>query len=138
MLETGFRLTVNGVERSASCEPDTPLLDVLRHDLGLAGPRFGCGMGLCGACFVLIGDRTSTSPDEGVTAGSLSVEDSGSALRQACAQARGLLLDAAARGLEVPRAALDVADGQIRTPDGPTRLSYWTLAQSGMLAPPAE
>ena len=54
MLETGFRLTVNGVERSVACEPDTPLLDVLRHDLGLAGLRFGCGMGLCGACFVLI------------------------------------------------------------------------------------
>jgi hypothetical protein len=71
---------------------------------------------------------TSTSPDEGVTAGSLSVEDSGSALRQACAQARRILLDAAARGLEVPRAALDVADGQILTADGPTGPSYWTLA----------
>ena len=57
MLETGFRLTVNGVERSASCEPDTPLLDVLRYDLSLAGPRFGCGTGLCGACFLLIGGR---------------------------------------------------------------------------------
>ena len=57
MTETEFRLTVNGAERSVTCEPDTPLLDVLRHDLGLAGPRFGCGMGLCGACFVLIEDR---------------------------------------------------------------------------------
>jgi nicotinate dehydrogenase subunit B len=355
MAETEFRITVNGAERSVTCEPDTPLLDVLRHDLSLAGPRFGCGMGLCGACMVLIGGRarascdlpvsavrgpvitveglpaggqlhpvqrafideqaaqcgyctsgmvvaavgllrdcpaptqrearealdgnlcrcgahgriiravlkaagrasddpavvgdpaagqlpasqapvrvsaggtpaaqgpapappsaspgplsvgpavpsgasplpadlaanpvlarwldfsrdgevtirigkveygqgiwtalaqvaaeelqvalarvrvapvsTGTSPDEGVTAGSLSVEDSGSALRQACAQARGLLLDAAARGLEVPRAALDVADGQIRTADGPTRLSYWTLAQPGMLDRAAE
>jgi nicotinate dehydrogenase subunit B len=353
MTETEFRLTVNGAERSVTCEPDTPLLDVLRHDLGLTGPRFGCGMGLCGACMVLIegqarpscdlpmsavggpvitveglpaggrlhpvqqafideqaaqcgyctsgmvmaaagllrdrcapteqevrealdgnvcrcgahgrivravlkaagrtsdgpavaGDpsagklpasqapvrvpaggtpagpgpvpvpsaspgplsvgpavpsgasplpadlaanpvlarwldfsrdgevtvrigkveygqgiwtalaqvaaeelqvalarvrvapvSTATSPDEGVTAGSLSVEDSGSALRQACAQARGLLLDAAARGLEVPRAAVDVADGQIRTADGPTRLSYWTLAQPGLLDRPA-
>ena len=57
MLETGFRLTVNGAERSASSEPDTPLLDVLRHDLSLAGPRFGCGTGLCGACILLIGGR---------------------------------------------------------------------------------
>ena len=354
MTETEFRLTVNGAGRSVICEPDTPLLDVLRHDLGLTGPRFGCGMGLCGACMVLIEGRarsscdlpvsavggpvitveglssggrlhpvqqafideqaaqcgyctsgmvisaagllrdrpapteqeagealdgnlcrcgahgriiravlkaagrtsdglaaagdpsagqppasqapvrvpawgtpagqgsvpvpsaspgplsvgpavpsgasplpadlaanpvlarwldfsrdgevtvrigkveygqgiwtalaqvaaeelqvtlarvrvapvsTAASPDEGVTAGSLSVQDSGSALRQACAQARGLLLDAAARGLEVPRAALDVADGQIRTADGPTRLSYWTLAQPGMLDRPAE
>jgi nicotinate dehydrogenase subunit B len=351
MAQTQFRLTVNGAERSVSCEPDTPLLDVLRHDLGLTGPKFGCGMGLCGACLVLIegqarsscdlpvsavgapvttveglpaggrlhpvqqafideqaaqcgyctsgmviaaagllrecpapteqeargaldgnlcrcgahdriiravqkaaaqtsggsavaprpptgqvltsqvpaggtptgqGPRlappsgsssppvaesgvpsgtsslpadlaanpvlarwldfsrdqevtvrvgkveygqgiwtalaqiaaeelqvalarvrvapvsTTTSPNEGVTAGSLSVEDSGSALRQACAQARGLLLDAAAAGLEVPRAALDVADGQIRTADGPAGLSYWTLARPGMLDRPAD
>jgi nicotinate dehydrogenase subunit B len=351
MMETEFRLTVNGAERSVACEPDTPLLDVLRHDLGLAGPRFGCGMGLCGACFVLIGDRvrsscdlpvsatdgpvitveglsdgerlnpvqqafvdeqaaqcgyctsgmvmatvgllrdrpapteqevrealdgnlcrcgahgriiravlkaagrtsdgqtvvphppagqlparqplagetptgegpmlappsgsprplaaksgvpssvsplpadlvanpvlarwldfsrdgevtirtgkveygqgiwtalaqvaaeelqvtlarvrvapvsTSTSPDEGVTAGSLSVQDSGSALRQACAQARDLLLAAAATTLGGSDAALAVADGQIRTADGPTGLSYWTLAQPEMLDRPAD
>jgi aerobic-type carbon monoxide dehydrogenase small subunit (CoxS/CutS family) len=47
-MKTGFRLTVNGAERSVACEPDTPLLDVLRRDLGLAGPRFGCGMGCAG------------------------------------------------------------------------------------------
>jgi nicotinate dehydrogenase subunit B len=325
MEETGFGLTVNGAERGVICEPDTPLLDVLRHDLGLAGPRFGCGMGLCGACFVLIGDRarsscdlpvsvvdgpvttveglsaggrlhpvqqafideqaaqcgyctsgmvmaavgllrdrpapaepevrealdgnlcrcgthgrivravlkaagagpvnvapsgspgpaaaalampsgapalsadlpadlaanpvlarwldfsrdgevtirtgkveygqgiwtalaqvaaeelqvdlarvrvapvsTSTSPDEGVTSGSLSVQNSGSALRQACAQARDLLLAAAAARLGVSRAALAVADGQIRAADGPTGLSYWTLAQPGTLDRPAD
>jgi CO/xanthine dehydrogenase Mo-binding subunit/aerobic-type carbon monoxide dehydrogenase small subunit (CoxS/CutS family) len=347
-METEFRLTVNGAERSVTCEPDTPLLDVLRHDLGLTGPKFGCGMGLCGACFVLIegrarascdlpvsavggpvttveglpdggrlhpvqqafideqaaqcgyctagmviaaagllGDRpapteqevregldgnlcrcgthgriiravqkaagrmsgrpavvpsppaadvlvsqvpvagtaagegvvlappsgslvaesgvaagasplpadlaanpvlarwldfsrdgevvirtgkveygqgiwtalaqvaaeelqvtlarvrvaavsTSASPNEGVTAGSLSVQDSGSALRQVCAQARDLLLAAAAAKLGVSHAALAVADGQIRTADGPTGLSYWTLAQPGMLDRPAD
>jgi nicotinate dehydrogenase subunit B len=345
LMETEFRLTVNGAERSVTCEPDTALLDVLRHDLGLAGPKFGCGMGLCGACLVLIegrarsscdlpvsavggpvitveglpdgdrlhpvqqafideqaaqcgyctsgmviaavgllGDRpgpteqevrealdgnlcrcgthdriiravqkaaaqtsggsavvprppagqvlasqvpaggtqpgegpmlapgppvaesgvqssasplpadlaansvlarwldfsrdgevtirtgkveygqgiwtalaqvaaeelqvtlarvrvaavsTSTSPDEGVTAGSLSVQDSGSALRQACAQARDLLLDAAAVRLGVPRAELAVADGQILA-DGPTGLSYWALAQPGLLDRPAD
>ncbi|HJY03691.1 MAG TPA: molybdopterin cofactor-binding domain-containing protein, partial [Streptosporangiaceae bacterium] len=81
---------------------------------------------------------TGTSPDEGVTAGSLSVQDSGSALRQACAQARDLLLAAAATKLEVSHATLAVADGQIRTADGPTGLSYWTLAQPGMLDRPAE
>ena len=352
MTETEFRLTVNGAERSVTCEPDTPLLDVLRHDLGLAGPRFGCGMGLCGACFVLIEGRarascdlpvsaldgrvttveglpgdggrlhpvqqafideqaaqcgyctsgmvmaaagllrdrpapaeqevrealdgnlcrcgthgriiravltaagrmsggpavvpcppagqvlasqvpaggtqpgqgpvlappsgspsplvaesgvpssvsplpadlaanpvlarwldfsrdgevtirigkveygqgiwtalaqvaaeelqvtlarvrvapvsTSTSPDEGVTAGSRSVQDSGSALRQACAQARDLLLAAAATKIGVAHATLAVADGQIRTADGPTGLSYWTVAQPGILDRPAE
>jgi len=349
-METEFRLTVNGAERSVTCEPDTPLLDVLRHDLGLAGPKFGCGMGLCGACLVLIEGRarascdlpvsavggpvttveglpdgdgglhpvqqafideqaaqcgyctsgmvmaaagllrecpapteqevrealdgnlcrcgthgriiravqkagaqtsggsavvprpaagqvlasqvpsdgaqpgegprlappsdsprppvaesgvpssasalpadlaanpvlarwldfsrdgevtirigkveygqgiwtalaqvaaeelqvtlarvqmapvsTSTSPNEGITAGSLSVQDSGSALRQACAQARDLLLAAAATRLEIPHTALTVADGQILA-DGPTGLSYWTVAQTGMLDRPA-
>jgi nicotinate dehydrogenase subunit B len=351
MIETEFRLTVNGAERTVTCEPDTPLLDVLRYDLGLAGPRFGCGMGLCGACFVLIEGRarascdlpvsaldgpvttveglpaggrlhpvqqafideqaaqcgyctsgmvmaaagllrdrpapaeqevraaldgnlcrcgahgriiravlkaagrtpdgsavvpsppagqvfvsqvpaggtqpgegqvlappsrssrppvaesgvrssasplpadlaanpvlarwldfsgdgevmirigkveygqgiwtalaqvaaeelqvtldrvrvapvsTSTSPDEGVTAGSLSVQDSGSALRQACAQARDLLLAAAAAKLGVGREALVVADGQIRAAGGTTGLSYWTLAQPGILDRPAD
>ena len=350
MTETEFRLTVNGAERTVTCEPDTPLLDVLRHDLGLTGPRFGCGMGLCGACFVLVEGRarascdlpvsaldapvttveglpdggrlhpvqqafideqaaqcgyctsgmviaaagllrdrpapaeqevrealdgnvcrcgahgriiravlkaagrtpdepavvprppagqvlasqvpaggtqpregpvlapsvssgllvaesgvpssasplpadlaanpvlarwldfsrdgevtirigkveygqgiwtalaqvaaeelqvkmarvrvapvsTSTSPNEGVTAGSLSVQDSGSALRQACAQARGLLLAAAATKLGIGHEVLAVADGQIRTADGPTGLSYWTLAQPGMLDRPAD
>jgi CO/xanthine dehydrogenase Mo-binding subunit/aerobic-type carbon monoxide dehydrogenase small subunit (CoxS/CutS family) len=349
-METEFRLTVNGDERTVTCEPDTPLLDVLRHDLGLAGPKFGCGMGLCGACLVLIegrarsscdlavsavggavttveglpgggrlhpvqqafideqaaqcgyctsgmvmaaagllGDRpapaerevraaldgnlcrcgahgriiravqkaagrmsggpavvprppagqvlvsqvpaggtppgqgpvlappsgspgplaaepgvpssvsplpadlaanpvlarwldfsrdgevtirtgkveygqgiwtalaqvaaeelqvglarvrvapvsTGASPDEGITAGSLSVQDGGSALRQACAQARGLLLDAAAARLGVSHAELAVADGQIRTADGPAGLSYWTVARPGMLDRPA-
>src|SRR5580692_6419122 len=345
MEEAEFALTVNGAERSVTCEPDTPLLDVLRHDLGLAGPKFGCGMGLCGACFVLIDGRarsscdlpvsavrdpvttveglsgggrlhpvqqafideqaaqcgycssgmvmaavgllrdrpapterevlealngnlcrcgthvrivravqkaaaqasgrpaaaypptgqvlasqvpaadtppgagtrestvrppvaesgvrssasplpadlaanpvlarwldfsrdgavtirigkveygqgiwtalaqvaaeelqvtldrvrmapvsTATSPDEGVTAGSLSVEDSGSALRQACAQARDLLLAIAATKLGVARAALAVADGQIRAGGGPAGLSYWTLAEPGVLDRPA-
>jgi nicotinate dehydrogenase subunit B len=351
-METEFRLTVNGAERSVTCEPDTPLLDVLRHDLGLAGPKFGCGMELCGACVVLIegrarascrlqvsavggpvttleglaggdgglhpvqqafideqavqcgyctsgmvvaavgllddrpapteqevrealdghlcrcgtydrivravqkaaaqtsggsavvprpaawqmlvsqvpvsGDQpgegprlapasssprppvaesgvqstasplpadlaanpvlarwldfsrdgevtirvgkveygqgiwtalaqvaaeelqvalarvqmapvsTSTSPNEGITAGSLSVQDSGSALRQACAQARDLLLAAAAARLGVPRAVLTVADGQIQAADGPAGVSYWTLAQPGLLDRPAE
>jgi aerobic-type carbon monoxide dehydrogenase small subunit (CoxS/CutS family) len=49
-----LHVTVNGESRLLSCEPDAPLLDVLRHELGLSGPRFGCGLGLCGACFVLI------------------------------------------------------------------------------------
>jgi aerobic-type carbon monoxide dehydrogenase small subunit (CoxS/CutS family) len=50
VMETEFGLTVNGAERSVTCEPDTPLLDVLRHDLGLAGPKFGCGMGQAAQC----------------------------------------------------------------------------------------
>src|SRR5258708_5653874 len=63
MEKNQFRLTVNGAERSVTCEPDTPLLDALRHDLGLAGPKFGCGTGLCGAWFVLIEGRARASCD---------------------------------------------------------------------------
>jgi nicotinate dehydrogenase subunit A len=63
MGTVNIRATVNGTERIIQCEPDAPLLDVLRQDLGLAGPRFGCGVGLCGACFVLIGGRARSSCD---------------------------------------------------------------------------
>jgi aerobic-type carbon monoxide dehydrogenase small subunit (CoxS/CutS family) len=68
MDEAEFRLTVNDAGRSVTCEPDTPLLDVLRHDLGLAGPKFGCGTGLCGACFVLVEGRARSSCDLAVSA----------------------------------------------------------------------
>jgi nicotinate dehydrogenase subunit B len=63
-----FLLVVNGAERTVRCEPDTPLLDVLRHDVGLAGPGFGCGLGLCGACMVLTGGRARSSCDLPVSA----------------------------------------------------------------------
>ena len=63
MATVNIRATVNGTERIIECEPDAPLLDVLRQDLGLSGPRFGCGVGLCGACFVLIGGRARSSCD---------------------------------------------------------------------------
>ncbi|HEY2127984.1 MAG TPA: (2Fe-2S)-binding protein [Streptosporangiaceae bacterium] len=63
MGSVNIRLTVNGTEQVVSSEQDTPLLDLLRHDLGLAGPRFGCGIGLCGACFVLIGGQARSSCD---------------------------------------------------------------------------
>ena len=48
------RLTVNGEGRSVTTEPERPLLDVLREDLGLTGTKYGCGEGLCGACTVLM------------------------------------------------------------------------------------
>jgi len=49
-----IKLTVNGEVRTVDAEPSTPLLYVLRNDLDLRGPRFGCGLGQCGACTVLI------------------------------------------------------------------------------------
>ena len=48
-----IQLTVNGTVRPVTATPDTPLLWVLRDDLHLTGTKFGCGMGLCGACTVL-------------------------------------------------------------------------------------
>jgi nicotinate dehydrogenase subunit B len=76
---------------------------------------------------------TGTSPDEGVTSGSLSIQHSGSALRQACAQARALLLAEAADKLGTAAAELAVEDGQILAGGQPTRLNYWSLAGPGLL-----
>src|SRR5690348_9243435 len=47
-----FAITLNGHERSVSCDPGMPLLWVLRDILMLTGTKYGCGMGLCGACTV--------------------------------------------------------------------------------------
>lgn len=49
-----FSLMVNGEHRKVDAAPDTPLLWVLRDQLGLAEVRYGCGQGLCGACSVLL------------------------------------------------------------------------------------
>jgi aerobic-type carbon monoxide dehydrogenase small subunit (CoxS/CutS family) len=48
-----YRLTVNGRRREVDAEPDTPLLWVLRDRLLLTGTKFGCGVGVCGACTIL-------------------------------------------------------------------------------------
>jgi nicotinate dehydrogenase subunit A len=54
-------LTVNGKTHSVQATPDTPLLHVLRNELGLSGPQFGCGEETCGACMVLIGNQAKQS-----------------------------------------------------------------------------
>ena len=54
-------LKVNGATRTVDVEPLTPLLYVLRNDLGLEGPKFGCGLGQCGACTVIVNDITTRS-----------------------------------------------------------------------------
>jgi nicotinate dehydrogenase subunit B len=77
---------------------------------------------------------TDSSPDEGVTSGSRSIEDSGGALRQACAQARAAVLAAAAAKLGTDPAALTVRDGAICAADGTgTGLSYWSLGDPALL-----
>jgi nicotinate dehydrogenase subunit A len=60
---SAIRFRLNGVETAVDADPDRPLLDVLRAELGLTGPHFGCGAGECGACHVLLGDRAVTSCD---------------------------------------------------------------------------
>ena len=54
-------LTVNGVSRTVDVDPTTPLLYVLSDDLGLRGPKFGCGLGQCGACTVIVRGRAIRS-----------------------------------------------------------------------------
>jgi nicotinate dehydrogenase subunit A len=49
-----YRLNVNGEMREATAHAETPLLYVLRNDLELNGPKFGCGLGQCGSCMVLV------------------------------------------------------------------------------------
>ena len=64
-------ITVNGVRREVHAPGDTPLLYVLRNDLELSGPQFGCGLAQCGACSVLIDGeevRSCVTPLSTVTA----------------------------------------------------------------------
>jgi aerobic-type carbon monoxide dehydrogenase small subunit (CoxS/CutS family) len=56
-----IKLQVNGAAHVVDVEPSTPLLYILRNDLDLSGPRFGCGLGQCGACTVLIGGKAVRS-----------------------------------------------------------------------------
>jgi len=57
------RFHLNGVETEIDADPDTPLLNVLRGQLGLTGSHFGCGAGECGACTVLLDDHAINSCD---------------------------------------------------------------------------
>ena len=56
-----YKLNVNGKTHTVEAEADTPLLYVLRNELGLHGPRFGCGLGQCGACTVQVGSKAERS-----------------------------------------------------------------------------
>jgi nicotinate dehydrogenase subunit B len=80
----------------------------------------------------MIAAATDLSPDEGFTAGSRSIHDSGAALRQACAEARAIYLEVAAAKLAIAPDELEVADGQITGSDNSTT-SYWELADDSLL-----
>ena len=76
---------------------------------------------------------TGTSPDESVTSGSLSIQDSGSAIRQACAEIRAVLIQTAAIEYNVDPASLSVRDGEISSIDGRVRTNYWAIADEDLL-----
>jgi nicotinate dehydrogenase subunit A len=60
-MPPSLTLTVNGQVHTVLAEPDTPLLYILRNDLSLNGPQFGCGLEQCGACMVLVGAKAVQS-----------------------------------------------------------------------------
>jgi len=94
----------------------TALSQIAADELDVDLPRIG----------VVSGD-TARTPNEGQTAGSLSVEQSGTALRFACAEARDILLSAAAVRLGVPATDLRVSHGTVTAPSG-AAATYWELA----------
>jgi nicotinate dehydrogenase subunit A len=61
MNRSTISLIVNGSTTESHAAPETPLLYVLRNDLGLNGPKYGCGLGQCGACTVLIDGKAARS-----------------------------------------------------------------------------
>ncbi|WP_439597076.1 molybdopterin cofactor-binding domain-containing protein [Falsiroseomonas sp.] len=77
---------------------------------------------------------TPTSPDEAVTSGSLSVQESGMAIRQACAEARRIFVSVIAQRSGVSREDIAVRDGDFVAPDGRVLGSYWSLAGADLLA----
>jgi nicotinate dehydrogenase subunit B len=81
---------------------------------------------------VVSGD-TARTPNEGVTSGSLSMQDSGTALRMACAEARDLLLQSAAARLGAPAGELAVSDGTVTRSGSTARTTYWELSGDAAL-----
>jgi len=60
---SSVRFRLNGAETEVDADPDRSLLDILRRQLGMTGPHFGCGAGECGACNVIIGDHAVSACD---------------------------------------------------------------------------
>src|SRR5713226_3777943 len=98
----------------------TALAQIAAEELGVAPERIR-----------MVAADTAVSPDEGVTSGSLSIQDSGAALRRACAQARALLLERAAARLRISTGDLRVEDGAVQAASRST--SFWECADDALL-----
>ena len=85
----------------------------------------------------LVSGVTAESPNEGYTAGSRSIEESGGSIRLVCAEVRGLFLDHIAGVLDCPRAELAIQDGAVLRNGVPTGFDYWSLNEKIDLARPA-
>ena len=97
----------------------TALAQIAAEELGIAVERIR-----------MVPADTAVSPDEGVTSGSLSIQDSGVALRRACAQAHALLLESAAARLAVSASDLQVADGAVQA--GGRSTTFWECADDAL------
>lgn len=69
MATSTYVLNVNGVNRTVTVDPNTPLLWVLRDTLGLTGTKYGCGIEACGACTILLDGEAEKSCDMSVSEG---------------------------------------------------------------------
>ena len=85
----------------------------------------------------LLSGVTAQSPNEGYTAGSRSIEESGGSIRLVCAEVRSLFLEHIAGVLDCPRGELAIKDGAVLRNDVPTGFDYWSLNEKIDLARPA-
>jgi isoquinoline 1-oxidoreductase alpha subunit len=114
-----IRLDVNGKIQQADVDSDTPLLWTLRDTLGVLGPKFGCGMGLCGACTVHIDGqpvRACITPVSAVTGAVTTIEGIGATPLGKKVQSAWVELDVAQCGYCQPGQIMSAVALLNRTP----------------------
>jgi nicotinate dehydrogenase subunit A len=116
-------LRVNGTSATLRAAPDTPLLYLLRNDLALKGAKFGCGLGLCGACTVLVDGQPAKSCDVPLwsVAGKDVVTIEGAAQREVQALQQAFLDEQAAQCGYCTTGMIMAAAGLLKRQPRPTR-----------------